>query len=234
MSVRLRAYFGELVRTRRGLRGISQEELAGRAGLHRTYLSDIERGARNPSLESIDKIAKALGVPLAMLFTQLPPPQHESTDGPVESASACLDILLVEDNPRDVALTLRAFERARLANPVSVVQDGAEALDYLFCTGAYAWRAGEPLPGVLLLDLNLPKVDGLEVLRRVKRDERTAAIPVVVLTASARERDALACRQSGADAYLVKPVNFAALSEVAPKLSFSWTLTQVKPAPSDG
>lgn len=225
MSARLRAYFGGQVRAQRGLRGISQEELAGRAGLHRTYLSDIERGARNPSLESIDKIAKALGVPLAMLFAPPSPPPPETPDEPLVAAPACLDILLVEDNPRDVALTLRAFERACLANRVSVVRDGAEALDYLFCAGTYAWRAGEPLPGVLLLDLNLPKVDGVEVLRRVKGDHRTAAIPVVVLTASARERDALACRQSGADAYLVKPVNFTALSEVAPKLSFSWTLT---------
>jgi two-component system, response regulator len=222
MSAQLREYFGGLVRSQRGLRGISQEELAGRAGLHRTYLSDIERGARNPSLESINKIAKALGVPLAMLFTppSLLPPEPDDGASPV-----CMDILLVEDNPHDVALTLRAFERSRLSNHVSVVRDGAEALDYLFCTGAYAARVGERLPGVLLLDLNLPKVGGLEVLRCVKNDARTAAIPVVVLTASVRERDALACRQSGADAYLVKPVNFTALSEIAPKLSFSWTLT---------
>ncbi len=225
MSAQLREYFGGLVRTQRGLRGISQEELAGRAGLHRTYLSDIERGARNPSLESINKIAKALGVPLAMLFSPPTSLTAEPADG--SSAPACLDILLVEDNPHDVALTLRAFERARLSNPVQVVRDGEEALDYLFCTGAYASRWGAPLPGILLLDLNLPKVEGIEVLRRVKGDERTAAIPVVVLTASARERDALACRQSGADAYLVKPVNFAALSEIAPRLSFSWTLTHV-------
>lgn len=233
MSAQLRAYFGGLVRKQRGLRGVSQEELASRAGLHRTYLSDIERGARNPSLESINKISKALGVPLAMLFTP-PSPVPPAPSGGMPAPPACMDILLIEDNPQDVALTLRAFERSRLANRVSIARDGAEALDYLFCTGAYASRAGERLPGVLLLDLNLPKVGGVEVLRRVKSDERTAAIPVVVLTASARERDALACRQLGADAYLVKPVNFVALSEVAPKLSFSWALTMCKPAPSDG
>lgn len=226
MSTPVREHFGDLVRKQRGLRGISQDELAGRAGLHRTYVADIERGARNPSLESIDKIAKALGVPLAMLFVPPSRQNAELSENERAASSLPLDILLVEDNPNDVVLTLRAFEKSRLTNRVHVVRDGAEALDYVFCAGAYVNRFGEKPPGVILLDLNLPKIDGIEVLRRVKNNGRTAFIPVVVLTASVRERDALACRQLGADAYLVKPVNFQALSEIAPKLSFSWTLNQ--------
>src|ERR1043166_8899832 len=151
--------FGTAVRSRRKRLGISQEELAGRAGLHRTYVADIERGARNLSLANIEKLAKALETSIPTLFAQ------DDVTGKSD-ASKLRDILLVEDNPDDVELTLRAFKTSNVANPVRVTRDGSEALDFLFCTGAYTERKSEPAPHVVLLDLYLPKVNGLEVLRR--------------------------------------------------------------------
>ncbi len=118
------------------------------------------------------------------------------------------DILLVEDNLHDVELTVHALERHHVANRIQVVRDGAEALDYLFGTGAYAGRSPDDRPRVILLDLKLPKVDGLEVLRRVKSDPRTKTIPVVVLTSSREERDIVESYGLGANSYIVKPVDF--------------------------
>lgn len=198
--------------------GISQEELAGRAGLHRTYVSDIERGARNVSLESISKLSRALEVSVATLFAQ-----SEKT-GSAFASDELVDILFVEDNPNDVQLTLAALKEAKITNRIQVVRDGAAALDFLFCTGKYAHRQPENRPQVILLDLGLPKVSGLEVLRRVRADARTRAIPVVVLTASRHDRDVAASRQLGAEAYIVKPVDFQNLSEVTPRLSLCWAL----------
>lgn len=119
-----------------------------------------------------------------------------------------VEILLVEDNPNDVELTLHALKRHNLANRVEVLRDGAEALDYIFCTGAYAARAIEAPPKIVLLDLKLPKVDGLEVLRQIKADPRTRKIPVVVLTTSQEQRDIVESYDLGVNSYIVKPVNF--------------------------
>jgi len=119
-----------------------------------------------------------------------------------------VEILLVEDNPNDEELTLRALRKNNLANRVHVVRDGAEALEFIFATGAYTDRRVENGPKVILLDLKLPKVDGLEVLRRVKSDERTRATPVVVLTSSREERDVVERYKLGVNSYLVKPVDF--------------------------
>jgi CheY-like chemotaxis protein len=195
--------------------GISQEELADRAGLHRTYISDVERGMRNPSLESIAKLAQALDLTLPALF--------ERATGS-EAAVGMVDILLVEDEPRDVELTLRAFKRARLSNPIQVARDGAEALDLIFARGAYAHRQGERRPMVILLDLNLPKVSGVEVLRRLRADRRTEKIPVVVLTVSTRDRDIAECKRLGVANYIVKPVGFQNFSETIPGLEMEWAL----------
>lgn len=203
------------IKSKRSALAISQEELADRAGLHRTYIADIERGARNPSLQSIEKLARALDVSLAALFQQ----------DPGESAEARLvDILLVEDNPRNVELTMRAFRKARITNPVHFARDGAEALDFLFATGIHARRLVERPPGVVLLDLNLPKVGGIEVLKILKKDPRTREIPVVILTVSSRDRDMAACRRLGAAGYIVKPVRFQNFSEAMPRLDFKWAL----------
>lgn len=140
------------------------------------------------------------------------------------SASRNGHILLVEDNPSDAELTLRALKKAHVTNDVHVVRDGAEALEFLFGEGAYAARAGSALPRVVLLDLKLPKVDGLEVLRRVKADERTKLIPVVVLTSSREESDLVASYHLGANSYIVKPVDSDKFFEAVHQVGLYWLL----------
>ena len=119
-----------------------------------------------------------------------------------------IEILLVEDNPNDEELTLYALRKNNITNQIQVVRDGAEALEYIFCTGAFADRKINDPPKVVLLDLKLPKVDGLEVLERIKTDARTRTIPVVVLTSSQEERDIVESYQLGVNSYIVKPVDF--------------------------
>ena len=134
------------------------------------------------------------------------------------------EILLVEDNASDAELTLRALKKAHVANDVHVVGDGAEALEFLFGEGAHAGRAGAALPRVVLLDLKLPKVGGLEVLRRVKADERTKMIPVVVLTSSREESDLVASYHLGANSYIVKPVDSDKFFEAVHQVGLYWLL----------
>ncbi len=141
-----------------------------------------------------------------------------------------IDILFVEDNLNDADLALEALKRANISNRIHLVRDGADALDFLFCTGRYEKRSPSDGPHMVLLDLNLPKVQGLEVLRRIKNDPATRSIYVVVLTASKFDRDVEASRLLGADAYIVKPLDFQNLSEVTPGLSLQWAL--LKPAPA--
>ncbi len=140
-------------------------------------------------------------------------------------------ILLVEDNPDDEALTLRAFQKHKLDNEIVVARDGAEALEYLFCTGAHAGR--EPrLPEVILLDLKLPKLDGLEVLRRIREDARTRTIPVVILTSSQEERDLIEGYRLGANSYVRKPVDFLAFVEAVRQLGLYWLVLNAPPPKS--
>ena len=224
-KIDLKSLLGTAIRTKRNELGISQEELADRAGLHRTYISDIERGARNLSLESIDKLAQALKISIGALF--LSAGAAMSSDVVLESAVTSgdlVDILLVEDTESDVELTLEAFKNAKLSNRVHVARDGLEALDFLFCRNKYAGRKVEEHPQVVLLDLNLPKINGIEVLRQIKADERLKNIHVVVLTASQQDRDIVLCRRLGAETYIVKPVNFNNLGEVTARLNLYWAL----------
>jgi CheY-like chemotaxis protein len=214
----LKALLGAVIKAERSALGISQEELAYRANLHRTYVSDVERGARNPSIASIEKLATALQIPVAALFGQA---------GDVRQAKQLVDILLVEDNLQDVHLTLRGFEKVKITNPVHVVRDGVEALDFVFATGSYTHRRNARSPQIILLDLKLPKKSGVEVLHQIKANETTRDIPVIVLTASNHDRDIAECRRLGADLYIVKPVGFQNFSEVTARLSLGWTL--VKP-----
>jgi two-component system response regulator len=133
-------------------------------------------------------------------------------------------ILLVEDNASDEKLTLLAFKKCGVANEVVVTRDGAAALDFIFGTGKHAGRDVSALPSIVLLDLKLPKIDGLEVLRRIRADERTRLLPVVILTASKEEEDVLSSLSSGANAYVRKPVEFVEFVEAARTLGLFWLL----------
>ena len=142
---------------------------------------------------------------------------------------SAIEILLVEDNPNDVRLTLHAFKRHNLADRLHVVRDGAEALEYLFCTGAYTDRRIGDVPKVILLDLKLPKIDGLEVLRQIKADARTRTIPVVMLTSSSEERDLIESYKLGVNSYIVKPVEFDKFMQAVSELGLYWLLLNQAP-----
>jgi CheY-like chemotaxis protein len=146
--------------------------------------------------------------------------------------SAVRTILLAEDNANDVELTLAALRNNRLANRVAVVRDGAEALDYLYRRGEYAGRSDEN-PAIILLDLKMPRVDGVEVLRQVKSDERLRAIPIVMLTSSREEQDLLRTYDLGVNAYVVKPVGFAEFMEAVKVLGQFWAVLN-EPPPRGG
>ena len=138
-------------------------------------------------------------------------------------------ILLVEDNADDEALTLRALNKSKIANKIVVVRDGAEALDYLFCRGAHANRDPLDLPQVILLDLKLPKVDGLEVLRQLRADLRTRMLPVVILTSSKEEQDLVNAYSSGANSYVRKPVDFNQFVDAISQLGLYWLVLNEAP-----
>ncbi|MER3459297.1 MAG: two-component system response regulator [Chloroflexota bacterium] len=140
-----------------------------------------------------------------------------------------VEILLVEDNPNDVELTLHALKKPNLANRIHVVRDGAEALDFIFGSGAYAGRRLEDRPKVILLDLKLPLVDGMEVLERIKSDPRTRIIPVVVLTSSREEPDIARSYELGVNSYIVKPVDFQQFAEAVRNLGLYWLLLNQPP-----
>jgi two-component system, response regulator len=161
----------------------------------------------------------------------------------IESQSAMLpeltvgdqavEILLVEDNPNDVQLTLHALKRHRLTNRIHVVRDGAEALEFLFATGAYAHRTRADRPRVVMLDLKLPRVDGMEVLREIRRNPGTRTLPVVILTSSSEERDIAETYDLGANSYIVKPVDFEQFTEAVRQLGLYWVLLNQRATPSD-
>lgn len=140
-------------------------------------------------------------------------------------------ILLVEDNVDDEALTLRALNKSKIANKIVVVRDGAEALEYLFCTGAYADRDPLDLPQVILLDLKLPKVDGLEVLRQLRAQPRTHMLPVVILTSSKEDQDLVNAYSNGANSYVRKPVDFNQFVEAISQLGLYWLVLNEAPPP---
>jgi CheY-like chemotaxis protein/DNA-binding XRE family transcriptional regulator len=218
----LKRAFGNAVKVRRNRMGISQDELAWRAAVHRTYVTNVERGICNPSLSSISKMAKALGTTITTLLADV---ESESRPPGSQPSASSVDILLVEDSDNDVELTVEALKSGGLANTVHVARDGAEALDYFFSPqGRFAQGNGQPR--LILLDLNLPKLSGLEVLQRLKADKRTSSIPVIVLTVSQTTSDIAECRRLGANAYIAKPVNFRNLSEVTPQLNLCWLLLQ--------
>ncbi|WP_392530902.1 response regulator [Nostoc sp. C117] len=151
------------------------------------------------------------------------------TDQPIDrqidpSSQQPISIVLVEDNHADAELTIRALRHGRIGNHIQLLQDGAEALDFIFCQGNYAHRSITNQPKVILLDLKLPKVSGLEVLRQLKSDPRTQMIPVVVLTSSAEDRDMIESYNIGVNSYIVKPVDFEQFNQVIQQLGFYWLL----------
>jgi two-component system, response regulator len=145
------------------------------------------------------------------------------------SEANAVEVLLVEDNPDDLELALRSLRKAKLANHIHVARDGAEALDFIFCEGPHSARKITDTPRVILLDLKLPKVDGLEVLRRVKGDLRTKIIPVVVLTSSKEQSDIVESYGLGVNSYIVKPVNFERFADAVANLGLYWLLLNQPP-----
>jgi CheY-like chemotaxis protein len=144
-----------------------------------------------------------------------------------------IDLLLVEDNPQDLELSLRALRKANLSKRIHVARDGAEALEFVFCEGPHSARRIADTPKVILLDLKLPKVDGLEVLKRIKDDPRTKMIPIVVLTSSKEQTDVVESYNLGVNSYIVKPVNFERFAEAVSNLGLYWVLLNQPPKVSD-
>jgi CheY-like chemotaxis protein len=139
-----------------------------------------------------------------------------------------LEVLLVEDDPDDLELTLHALREARITNPIQIARDGEEALDYIFSRGAFAGRE-ITRPRVILLDLKLPKVDGLQVLRQIKADQRTKGVPIVILTSSSEERDLIEGYRLGANSYIQKPVDFAQFQQTIRELGYYWLVVNQAP-----
>ena len=220
----LQTKLGLVVRRWRQQLGITQEELAWRASLHRTYIADIERGARNVTLRSIASLAKALQVTMGNLLSHAAAPagtalRHAAKTAPTEAQ----EILLIEDSAMDAALTARAFKRAKITNPLKIVGAAEDGLDYLFGKGRHAKRK-RTRPQLILLDLNLPQMSGLEFLRQIKNDELTRDIPVVVLTVSQSDRMIIECGRLGAVNYIVKPFGIESFVRVTPKLNLHLTV----------
>ena len=138
-------------------------------------------------------------------------------------------ILLVEDNPQDEMLIMRALRKSNLANRVDVVRDGQQALDYLFCQGEWIDRRGDELPAVVLLDIGLPRLSGLEVLARLRADQRTSLLPVVILTSSDEEQDRLRSYENRANSFVRKPLDFAEFAETVARLGIYWLATNAPP-----
>jgi two-component system response regulator len=212
--------FGASVKYWRHQLGISQEALAERADMHRTYICDVERGSRNVSLETIERLARALEISpftLFLSFRRLSSDKHAARPAPMGELP---DILLVAD---DAVSSLQSL-KANVANRIQQVRDGAAALDFLFCTGAFSNRTPDNLPQLILLDLNVPKVAGIEVLQRIKANSRTRSISIIVLTTSSRSPDAVESQRLGAGTCIVKPMDFQNFSEAVTKLNLQWAV----------
>jgi two-component system response regulator len=224
----VRAGFAAAVRYWRKQRGYSQEDLAERADLHRTYISDVERGARNVSLESISRLARALKLPVATLFSEPVAPEA----GAPKPTDEIAEILLVEHDDQDADSTLKAFRRTHFANRIERARNGQQAINHLFGEAAGAPSRRQRLPQLILLELEVPGVPGLEILQRVKKTPQTADIPIVILTRSEDERALDYARRLGANAVIRKPLQFRGLPEVTSAVRLGWAL--VKPGVSAG
>jgi two-component system, response regulator len=220
---------GSSLKAVRNQQGLTQEELADRSGLHRTYITDVERGVRNITLDSVVKLVRALGIPLSELFARV---EGRVAVSPTALPGALDDkpfeILLVEDDARHVEQTLHALEKNGVTNPLIVVHTGEEALDVLGAGGQFLHRNTSPLPRIVLLDLSLPTVSGIDVLRRIRADERTRALPVVILTSSRNDQDYKESLKLGVIAAISKPIDFGEFSTVIPRIGFRWRVVDAR------
>lgn len=222
---KLLASLGLELKDQRESLGYSQEKLAERSGLHRTYITDIEGGHRNITLKSISRLAEALEIPLADLFSKIES-RPDSVPKLSEQVFAPFDILLVEDNPTHVELTVNAIEQNGVNNPIFVTRTAEETLDYLFAKGKFSSRKKTASPKLILLDLTLPGMSGIDFLKEIRKKEETRSIPVVVLTSSRSDQEYKECVELGVTAFISKPVDFVEFSAIVPKLGFRWQLTQ--------
>ncbi|MBX3750409.1 MAG: response regulator [Opitutaceae bacterium] len=223
-DIDLQAWLGETVKALRRRLGLTQEELAWRANLHRTYIADIERGARNVTLRSIESLAKALEMSVGELLSNVSVPASR----PGAGGEGTQDILLVEDNATDAALTLRAFRLVKVANPLRVMPHAEAAWEYLMGKGASS-QAGPQRPAIILLDLNLPGISGVEFLRRLKLEPTLRDIPVIVLTVSRHDQVIIECSRLGVVNYIVKPLKFEDFVRISPRLNLRLTLGAPRP-----
>jgi len=214
--------FGNAVKEKRLELGFSQEDLAEASDLHRTYVSDVERGIRNISIESIEKIAHALELSVASLFERA---------GCGARSKRQVEILLVEDNLHDLKEVRSALRKANFANRIHIARNSAEALEFIFgeCTEHGPSRS-EPTPKLILVDLELPRWDGLEVLKRIKSDPRTRTTPVIALTSSIKQNEILQNHKLGVSSFIVKPVTFERFVEAVRQSGWQWMLLNQPPA----
>jgi CheY-like chemotaxis protein/DNA-binding XRE family transcriptional regulator len=204
--------------------GLTQEELAWRANLNRSYVADIERGARNVTLRTLATLAAALELTVENLIANTSNPLGAPAALGAEGISpGGGEILLVEDTATDAALVVRAFKRSKLTNRVNLVRDAEGGLAYLLGTGRYA-KHRPSLPSLILLDVNLPRMSGLEFLQRIKADEHLRSIPVVVLTVSRNDHIVFECAKLSVADYLVKPLEIESLVRLMPRLNLQLTI----------
>jgi two-component system response regulator len=212
--------FGNAVKEKRLELGLSQEDLAEGSGLHRTYVSDVERGTRNLSIESIEKLARALKLSVSSLFERA---------GNGATSERLVEILLVEDNLHDLKDVQSALRRANLANRIQIARNSAQALEFIFGKAAPAAGESESTPKLILLDLELPRWEGLEVLKRIKNDPSTRTIPVIALTSSKEQKEMVERHHLGVNSYIVKPVTFERFVEAVQQLGWQWMLLSQPP-----
>ncbi len=225
-------HFGLVVKELRRERSLSQEELANRSDLHRTYITDIEHGSRNVSIKNILKIANAIGVSLHELFSRV---ERYSQSGltlvsqhlPNEKLHQRnpVEILLVEDDQSYIELTLHELQKARISNPIYIVRNGEEALQFLF-RGNATEHEDVQSPKVILLDLNIPLINGFDLLEHIRKNKKTKDIPVVIITSSTSEVDKERCKRLGVEVYLTKPINMTDFEEIMSKFGFHWLLLE--------
>jgi CheY-like chemotaxis protein/predicted XRE-type DNA-binding protein len=219
-ELEVRTLFATALRRWRHQRGLSQEDLAERADLHRTYISDVERSARNLSLGSIHKLAQALDISAATLFL----PSEPSAGQPTATPRAGLaPILVVEDQPGDEKLILETLKQAPCANSVHVVRSATETVEFL---GSHEGGTPEESPALILFSLSQPKDRSLDLLRRLKTEARTQTIPLVVLTGSETDPEIAKCRRLGVETFLTKPLSLFKLSGALRQLHLGWALVK--------